>query len=342
MISKESIIEFRKQFNKILRNAQTSAKKDSCYYCGNEVTSFCNSHSIPRFMLKNIDYKTNGNIATFNSTTKIPFLDETVGLNSAGTFKLICNECDSTIFKNYETKNNYECNLSQQMLREIEMKNSLKNISKRLIEIEVYKENDISIDTFQELKVKMLDLEEYKKVFSKCKKNKLLNYHVGLEIDLDYITPIAFQGSIAIVTDLEGNIINNVLDHSCKNEMVNINVCVFPLEKTTKIVLFIDKKCTKYQRFFKQLNKLTLIEKLKVINFIIFYYSEDYFLYSKLDEEYKNNIGKITNIMNSSHIVPRFNTTSNIIKIIKENYNYTALDSIPNILDKSFKIERGV
>ena len=42
---------YKKQMSRILKEAR-QLQEDTCYFCGKSVTSFCNSHSVPRFVLK--------------------------------------------------------------------------------------------------------------------------------------------------------------------------------------------------------------------------------------------------------------------------------------------------
>lgn len=78
-------IEFRKQFNEIYRRAQKQSKLEYCLCCGKNVTSFCNSHTLPRFILKSIS--DNGMVYTSNNYFKMPLTGIESGLNNSGTFK---------------------------------------------------------------------------------------------------------------------------------------------------------------------------------------------------------------------------------------------------------------
>ena len=53
-IINSNLIEYKKEFNKVLSEARKASKSEKCIYCGKETTSFCNSHSIPAFCLRNI------------------------------------------------------------------------------------------------------------------------------------------------------------------------------------------------------------------------------------------------------------------------------------------------
>lgn len=105
--------------------------------CGREVDSFCNSHSIPAFCLKQIANQ--GKLYYSNKLIDLPFMDTEKGINNSGTFHLICQKCDNTAFQTYENPINYDDKISGKMLAEIAMKNYLKQIDKRNIELEMPK-----------------------------------------------------------------------------------------------------------------------------------------------------------------------------------------------------------
>ena len=60
------------------------------------------------------------------------------GVKNAGTFQIICENCDNTQFQKYEDPNSYIDPPSDLMLAQIALKNYLHLISKRMIENEVY------------------------------------------------------------------------------------------------------------------------------------------------------------------------------------------------------------
>ena len=87
----------RKAYSDIYKEARERAKPTKCLICGKELNSFCNSHSLPKFVLKQI--ADNGKILTGHAFSSHPINDE-FGVNNALTFQLICDECDIHIFKN--------------------------------------------------------------------------------------------------------------------------------------------------------------------------------------------------------------------------------------------------
>lgn len=139
-LKKELEIELNKKMSKAMRDVRSEIKTGQCLYCKKTVGSFCNSHNVPRFCLENIGI--DGEVAGINSILNLPKMGvsagkKTQGINEAGTFSLICRACDSSIFQDYENPNNYESGKvpTQRMLAQIAMKNYLKFIYKRKMEI---------------------------------------------------------------------------------------------------------------------------------------------------------------------------------------------------------------
>jgi len=130
-------IEINKTMSRIMREAKNRAKPSSCLICGKEQTSFCNSHTVPAFCLRNIEK--DGKVCTCNSIVKYPFyIKSENGINEAGSFRLICRECDSVVFQEYENPKAYNEKPSSKILAQIALKNGLKAISKRMDEIKMY------------------------------------------------------------------------------------------------------------------------------------------------------------------------------------------------------------
>ena len=135
-MNEDEIIKYKKYLSQILKESRNQAKQKQCYHCGTNCDGFCNSHTVPEFCLRNI--AKNGKVFYSNSILEMPLLKDIKGVNEAGTFHLICKNCDNTIFQDYENPDNYENLPSIKMLAQIDMKNNLKNISKRLTEKELY------------------------------------------------------------------------------------------------------------------------------------------------------------------------------------------------------------
>lgn len=160
-----SDFSYKKKMSRIMKDARKAAKRETCYYCGKPVSSFCNSHSVPRFCLRNIAL--DGEVLTLNTLVDNPFLDSEKGIENAGVFHLICNDCDSKIFSDYENPDNYNNKPTPKMINQIALKNSLKSISKRNLEIEqfnILEKNSSKAKIITQAKnlANKMDLNEYK------------------------------------------------------------------------------------------------------------------------------------------------------------------------------------
>ena len=85
---KISISKFTSRINK---KARANAKNSTCYLCGKPCSSFCNSHSVPQFALENI--AENGKVAE-TLQGELPTSGKDTGINQAGTFHIICHNCE--------------------------------------------------------------------------------------------------------------------------------------------------------------------------------------------------------------------------------------------------------
>ena len=93
---------YKKQMSRLLKEARQAAKRDTCYFCGKSVTSFCNSHSVPRFCLENI--ATNGDVLTLNTVVDNPLIDTENGVNKAGTWPFPCAAFYRIFFDEHNTQ----------------------------------------------------------------------------------------------------------------------------------------------------------------------------------------------------------------------------------------------
>lgn len=337
--NRDVIIDATKEFNKLMRDGREHAKLNNCYYCGIECDGFCNSHTVPRFCLKNIAKE--GKVFYSNTILDFPLQKKEKGINEAGAFRLICQKCDNEVFQDYENPDNYEELPSVSMLAQIDMKNNLKNISKRLIEKELYDIMPGKIGLSEGLaqrqnEVNDLDLKEYKEAYIRAKKCSLKpfpgDYYIGYYTKLPYVVPIAFQGTISLIFDLEGNVINNVYKQDPKYKIKYINLCIFPLKEYSVVMIFVDRKNERYSRFFKQLKKInSLEEQLSVINYILFLYSEDYFLSPNVPQ---NDLKKLTAL--SAKTSQFFSLTplseSEFLETVKANFDFHDRNNVPNLL----------
>lgn len=343
-IPQRNMIEAKIKVNSLLKDSKSQAKLGKCYYCNNNCNSFCNSHTIPQFCLKNIAI--NGKIYCMNTIMELPVIKDEKGINEAGVFHLICRDCDSKIFKDYENPENYNDVPTIKMLAQIDMKNNLKNISKRLMEIELYKLMGERLSVSNDYvnyrnEINEMDLKEYHEAYLNAKKVDLKpangEYYIGFYEVLPYLVPVAFQGTIALVSDLNNNIINDIYNSNPDYIIKNISLCIFPFKSSSLVMLFVEKNNRRFSHFFRQLKKFSLEEQLSIINFILFSYTEDYFISPSIPKDIMEKLsdasGKTTNMLADTNT-----TKSQQLQEIIDNFNYNERNKIPNLLSEQFAL----
>jgi hypothetical protein len=332
-------IELSRNINALRKKTERDAKGEKCLYCNQKVDSFCNSHTIPYFVLKYIAI--DGKVKTFNSIVEVATVKKEKGLQVAGTFRRICKRCDSKIFRDYENEAALTGKITDNMMYEIAMENYLKMIDKRLIEIELYNQT-LQWEWISD--VNRIDLNEYSLAFEEVKKYILLNrqhkYRILVDETLSYRVPIAFQGSIALIVDLKGNIINDVYCMNEKYKTEEMHICVFPLKNNTRILMFVDRNYKRYDRITRnKIKKLPLNNLLSLINYMIFLYSEEVYLKGDFPEKTLKQLHCVSKI--STPIILGIDGLEDLemkSNELKDMYDLTKKDSIPNLLSEEYKI----
>jgi hypothetical protein len=311
-ISEEEIRIFRQQVSSLRRQYKPASFTDKCLYCKksfvspNHQAQICNSHSIPQSSLKSIS--ANGHLRTFNSFIQLPFEKELGGTMSAGTFRLICRDCDSTIFSGYENFDMFhDCFLkessrpgNQLILNQIAMKNYLHQLYKSYSAIADFSislqkitaeqgADSISASFMEEnLEIEKINLSDHRGSFETTKKwsarkNLLPRYTVDLYQKIDGQLPVAFQSSLAITHDLEDHLVNDTLDKRAKIQ--NLHVCIFPSRDATILLIFHKTAHTKLDSLARQLCLLSQGDQIKATIALALRYSENLFISEKLDRD---------------------------------------------------------
>lgn len=333
--------EFIIKYNQTIKEAREESKLENCLCCNKKVTSFCNSHSLPKFVLKNLSEM--GMILTSNYFFEAPFIKGSKGINNSGTFHRICNMCDSILFKEYEDENKLLQFPRKKVMAQIDLKNTLKMYDKRLNEIAMNRKILNEVQGFwkneflETQKVYYLDLNEIENEFKRAldilNKRSTSSYELIYWNVLDYVAPIGFQGHVALVGDLKGGVINNIYNYSPKYVIENINICVFPLKEKTVVIMFVSKENKKYRNFIQQFKKLKETEKLNLIAYIIFNYSEEFFISPKSKEEIlKNDYIKLIT-RNTTNMVALNEEMAKKMKKMKF-LELTKYKKFPNLLSK--------
>lgn len=270
-------------FQNKVKQARVSSKPRYCLLCGNEIKQICNSHSVPKMILKTI--AEDGMLYNKNKFAEVKYVKAENGINSTGTFHYICRECDSAEFADYENEDTILTKPSDLTMSEIAMKNFLLMISARKYERELY-QNDIRMLSFvnfnQMMEVNELDTCDYLNDLALCKKIKKDKQKGAFQIAywevLPYMCPIAVQCTFTIYKDMNGESINDPydLDENKKNQSAHL--CVFPFNESTVVLLFYHKRDKSYRKLLHQINSSSRERILKYINYLIFALADNFFL----------------------------------------------------------------
>lgn len=340
------IIEARKKYGKLSNLSKAQAKREECIWCKKKITRFCNSHSIPQMVLDNI--ATDGKLDYFNTMVKIPLINEDKGIGEAGTFKLICKECDGSIFQNYENPDKIGSLPDERMLEEIALKNMLVMLNKRFYEIELYnnmqQQYQMPFPYMQKQQVNDLDERDYLWNFNRIREmmesdGQGSKFCLIYWKKLNYKIPIAFQGAIALYGDLEGNMITDIYNKSENIIIKNMHICMFPLEKESVVFAFYHEDDHEYDNFKKQFLALEEEEKLSLLSYLVYEHSEEMifakkfphrtWLMSKVEDTFMDT----SEILGFSLEMVEMQRRNNLMKLKNRDKTF------PNILDKKFSIK---
>ena len=153
---------------------------------------------------------------------------------------------------------------------------------------------------------------------------------------LPYRIPIAFQSALALDKDMKGYQVNDLDDFSPETRIQYLHLAVFPMKYTSVVIAFYHKRDKKYQRLRHQFNSINNETKLKYLNYLIFAYSENYFISKKIlntletDDALKKLSQEINGIPNLGHV--------NLLDYKNWNYTPISMNDIPNLLSKDWAI----
>lgn len=272
-----------------------------CYLCGENCSSYANSHSITQAVLNNICK--GGNYYNYYSLLPdtIDFMNRMTGRNNAGTFRLLCPRYENDNFKKYEDEKNLlsVCNIDDSILREIALKNYLFQVSKcnnnlstlsilakRLEDLpsSLYKpilEQEIAFGV--KMNLYQLDIYEKCRIYDqKYKECELYDLIYGDVLNKN--TEFVIQTAFLVEKGLSGQQIGKTPFH----------ICVLPLKNNKTSVLFFSynsnacKNDSSEMQFRGEFNSLSETEKMKLMNYVIFATCEDYFMSENVMKKFKS------------------------------------------------------
>lgn len=329
-------IAVSKFISRLEKEAREAIKSKYCLLCGTEQSSFCNSHSIPRFILSSIaqDGKVLISASLFDEDGVV---DDEKGIKAVWTFHNICRDCDSRYFQEYEDESELTENPTARFFAQIALKDSLMMFYKYSLD-RATDDNPLYSQMFlsgMELKKEDDELNARGELWLMKRAKKILekNLKSGYVCvfckTLEYTVPIAFQAPLYIYKSIDQKtIINDLFDYSEKNILKPLHVCVFPLKGKTMIYVFHHKDDRNYVPFDRQFQRLSDDKKLQYINYLIFKYSEHCVFSPKIDTAFlaDNNLRKLAGELADS---PSFHT--NLSEFGKPQ-KFIQAEEIPNFL----------
>ena len=284
------------------------SKVDECVICHSKMTSACNSHVVPQFILKNISE--NGKVAYGMSLSNIEIngINKETGIKNAHTFRLICNECDNKLFKDYETKDNligYDSlneKMKNKILCEMAIKSRLSHISMKYRSIvtkdmvtggKLAKMEENGEMVFAE-RVDMEDHFDKINQFVSYLNNDFCPFDIIFNELLDYKTDISTQTIINFNYDLTGKKIFNPSDVSFDNIGHYFYLMILPFEDKTRVIFYIEKERNKCaDELIKQFNALSHNDKLRFLFISLIIHDEQFYMSPSLAVKINKNDKKL-------------------------------------------------
>ena len=280
--------------SELFKKVDQNSKLEYCLLCGKKINSFCNSHVVPRFVLK---YMTDNGMISYgqalnNTSEKISTLKTTKGLNNAFTFKLICEKCDKEKFAEYEQPesilNFSDLNFDKKnkILTQMAIKTHLSHISTKLKMLSlnsiVYPEES---QFLREQKIQTayeLDLMEHRDYLYRLNKNhKKTSFPFIILYDklLDYNVDLATQTIISYIYDLNGKQNYNPKDLSTSVITRYFYLMILPYNGKTRVLFYIEKNNVQYvKNIIEQFKELSEIDKLHFLFISLIIYNEQFYM----------------------------------------------------------------
>jgi hypothetical protein len=278
-INKDNII-YESKKRTVLNSAKRRTEIINCFTCGKTPGNgirIVGSHTIKDEILRLLCEKDDSKIysssvfelAIKGSNHDLRSNKIEVGVTEADVFNLICNECDNTLFLEYENKINTEEYFDDRDMAQIALKTSLftlsqlmnrqrlsdsaftKNIESYIPDLMIEDLNQIDTAFFLEemenrqlhnlIGVSDIAQEKYNIKHALSRTSHKNSYIEVFSKTLDYITPIAVQTSIPVDFLPCGRLYQNTAKQ--RGRVGELHICVFPNKLgKTRILVFCSKK----------------------------------------------------------------------------------------------------
>lgn len=340
-------IEISRTIGRLRHLGEREAKPDACFLCGERNRSICNSHSIPQFCLREI--AVDGKVKTINCSIEMDMMRTEEGVNSAGTFRMVCRECDRAYFADYENPDRFsgEQMLDSALLGQIAVKVCLLEQYKARLIISslsaALEERRDGAGSTNMVDVKALDEVDNMRQLDYARRSvngENEGYRVLFDSFLAYTVPIAFQGQITLASDFYGTKINDVLNYSSEYHTEPLYICVFPLKRGTRVLVFCRAVgYARYARFHRGLRGQRQNDVLLSILKTIIGYSEEVYFSPLLPDcvftdEGFSAIARLSNMRLSFSEEQQPKSRKQFYK----EYALSSLPKIPNLLSKKYSM----
>ena len=331
---------------RIYEAAKRRVHPTNCILCNKPLDECCNSHSIPRSILKQIDddgwvLKTEAIMQPSEETARGERVKHT------GTFRLICQDCDNKYFSNYENLKNLLIEPTDIMLAEMALKNSLLQVYKTMIEIEANKIWKNKMPDNQYLKNRthvLIDLdlplftEAVKRYQRMIDSDKYEAFKILYWKLLSYRTPVAAQGHIPLYHDMDGRIVNDGHDYNTPTQPMHI--AVLPLKEETFVLAFCLRENKKYRELARQMNASSDDKNLRFIFHSIMAHTENCFFSKSVVRiiTASENLRTLATEIDGLPLLGEFSGTKEELEFYRKNYKSPGYFEIPNLLSEEYKI----
>ena len=334
------------KINLFLGEAKKRACPEKCVLCKKKVKKLCNSHSVPKTILGNLA-KEGWILKADAIAAPSPKTEQGDLIKRAGTFSLICYDCDNMYFKHYENLKDLHSRPTDIILAEIALKNSLLQLYKTKVEIEfieILKENgNNKLQLDARLKVLNLDeslfSEEVKRYSSLIKNGAEGEFKILYWALLPYKTPMAAQGHIPLAKDISGNTVNDNFNYSVTTQSMHVGVFPFK-EKETIVLAFYHRDDKKYRSLYHQMRSASNDTCLQFINYTILEHTENCFFAKEILGVLHNDSG-IRAVVREDNGLPDFGwmvDSWETLNFVRARYQSPSLDTITNLLSKEFAL----
>lgn len=323
--------------NNLLRQIERDAKTTACFLCGKKIDSPCNSHLVPRFILKEIAQQ--GMVEYGQSLSRLSIQNTQTGIKNAFTFFMLCRNCDQKFFSDYENPEsllNFDRLSYEQkklILLEIGVKNHLSHIFTKRKIVCLQRKQIEQYQSQQMLSPAQLDIIEHAKYIRKLKNYKnstSFPFQILFSKLLDYKTQLATQTIIAYVFDLNGKQLFNPYDLTSTFLSNYFYLAVLPYKGQTRVLFYIEKcNIHNVESLIKEFEKLNDDEKLHFLFVSLLMYDEQFYVNPMLCNKMKQN-RKIMELYYQTDRMPR---NWDYCKKIKDYKKYT------NYLSREFSVK---